>query len=116
MKKIQKLGCLCEKPELNHTDYRSSEVGTVQTNGKKIDVSILQCKLCQRIWIKYCVEFENSPDSGRWYKGIITKKDVTGATVENALDHLENMDWYLYGGDFFGNTGTFGQGKLNVDI
>lgn len=116
MKKIPKLGCVCEKPALSHTDYRSSELGIDHTNNRYAEVSILQCKLCQRIWVKYLVEYEHHPRSGRWYKGIIAKKDVAGMKPENAVEHLENLDWYLYGGSYFDSAGTFGQGKIDVDL
>lgn len=116
MNKIQKLGCVCEKPELSHTDYRTSNIGTDKTNGRMAEVSILQCKLCQRIWLKYLVEFESFTKSGRWYKGIIAKKDVAGMKPENAVEYLENLDWYIYGGSYLESTGMFGQGKLDVDL
>jgi hypothetical protein len=115
MKKIPKIGCACEKPTSNYTEYRSSELGVDHTNGRNADVSIQQCKLCQRIWIHYFVEFENSPQSGRWYKGIVTKKNRPHITPENAVEFLESLEWYVYGGPFFENTIAFGEGKVNVD-
>jgi len=108
MNKIQKLGCVCEKPELEHGDYRTSAVGTDETNGRKAEVSILQCKLCQRIWLKY----EMKPE--KWFKGIIAKKEVAHMKPENAVEYIENLDWYLYGGAYFQITGNFGQGKLDL--
>ncbi|AZA76825.1 hypothetical protein EG347_04485 [Chryseobacterium sp. G0186] len=115
MKKIPQIGCACEKPTPNYTEYRSSELGIDQTNGRHAEVTIQQCKLCQRIWIRYFVEFEHITKSGRWYKGIVTKKDRGQITPENAVEFLESLEWYVYGGSFFESTGTFGQGKLNVD-
>lgn len=116
MKKIPKLGCTCEKPPFNYTDFRQSELGTDPTNGRYAEVSILQCRLCQRIWIHYLVEYEHFSHSGRWYRGIVAKKDLSGITPENALEYLENLEWYLYGGSFFKTAGTFGQGKAAVDL
>lgn len=115
MKKIPKIGCACEKPTQNYTEYRSSEVGIDHTNGRNAEVTIQQCKLCQRIWVHYFVEFENDSNSVRWYKGIVAKKDLSGITPENAVEHLENLEWYVYGGSFFENVVTFGEGKVNVD-
>ncbi|GAB0157054.1 hypothetical protein CHRYSEOSP005_23230 [Chryseobacterium sp. Alg-005] len=114
IKKVPKIGCMCEKPASNHTDYRSSTVGIDHTNGRYADVSILQCKLCQRIWVHYLVELEHFSRSGKWYKGIVSKKDLSSITPENALDYLENLEWYLYGGSFFESTGIFGHGKINI--
>lgn len=116
MNKIQKLGCVCEKPEFHHTDYRESLIGVDKTNGRYADVSLLQCKLCQRIWIKYLVEFESFSKSGRWYRGIISKKEANAMSPENAFEYLENIDWYIFGGSYFESAGNFGQGKLYVDL
>lgn len=116
MNKIQKLGCACEKPNPSYTEYRSSELGIDHTNGRYGEVTIQQCKLCQRIWIHYFVEYENFSKSGRWYKGIVSKKDRPQITPENAVEYLESLEWYVYGGSFFENTGEFGQGKLNIDL
>lgn len=116
MKKIPKLGCGCEQADQSVSDYRTSKVGTDHTNNRNAEVDVLQCKLCQRIWIKYAVEVENSPQSERWFKGIVAKKDLSQITPDNAIEHLENLDWYLYGGSFFENKEAFGQGKVNVDL
>jgi hypothetical protein len=35
---------------------------------------------------------------------------------ENAVEYLESLEWYVYGGSFFESTGTFGQGKLNISL
>ncbi|SIQ71654.1 hypothetical protein SAMN05880574_12216 [Chryseobacterium sp. RU37D] len=116
MKKIPRIGCVCEKPDLSaDTDFRSSELGIHHTNGRYAKVSILQCKLCQRIWINYLVEYEHYSRSGRWYRGIVSKKERPEITPKNAIEFLENLEWYLYGGSYFNSTGIFGQGKLNVD-
>ncbi|WP_131724377.1 hypothetical protein [Chryseobacterium indologenes] len=115
MTKIPQIGCACEKPTSDYTEYRSSELGIDHTNGRHGEVTIQQCKLCQRIWIHYCIEFENSSNSGRWYKGIVSKKDRTQITPENALEHLENLEWYVYGGPFFESQGTIGNGKVILD-
>jgi hypothetical protein len=116
MNKIAQIGCACEKPTSNYTEYRSSELGIDHTNGRHAEVSIQQCKLCQRIWIHYFVEFESFSKSGRWYKGIVSKKDRSQITPENAVEFLESLEWYVYGGSFFESMGTFGHGKINVDL
>ncbi|WP_299182172.1 hypothetical protein [uncultured Chryseobacterium sp.] len=116
MNKIQKLGCACEAPNSDYTEYRSSELGIDEANGRHAEVSIQQCKLCQRIWVFYSVEFEGFSQSGRWYKGIVSKKDRPNITPQNAVEFLESLEWYVYGGSYFKGTGIFGHGKLNVDL
>ncbi|PKF75743.1 hypothetical protein [Chryseobacterium sp. PMSZPI] len=115
MKTIPKIGCACEKPDFNYTEYRSSELGIDHTNGRNGEVTIQQCKLCQRIWIHYFVEYEHYSKSGRWYKGIVSKKDRSQITPENAVDYLESIEWYVYGGSFFESSGTIGSGSVKVD-
>nr|WP_314491581.1 hypothetical protein [uncultured Chryseobacterium sp.] len=116
MKKIPRLGCGCEKATQSPSDYRTSIIGTDSTHNRNADVSIVQCKLCQRIWILYTLESEDSPQSGRWFKGIVSKKYLSTITPENAIEYLENLDWYIYGGSYFESTEAFGQGKLLADF
>ena len=113
MIKIQKLGCACEKPTSSYTEFRTSELGTDQTPGIHAEVSIQQCKLCQRIWICYAVKPEGNAPAVRWYKGIVSKKDRPQITSENALAYLESVEWYVYGGEAFENTTAFGAGKIS---
>lgn len=116
MKKLPKLGCACEKHDLIESEYRTSSVGTDHKDGRNAEVSVIQCRLCQRIWLKYDILFKDSPQSRRWYKGIIAKKEVAGMKPENAMQHLENLEWYICGGSFYGNKEVFGSGKLNLDL
>lgn len=116
MNKIPQIGCACEKPTLSYTEFRSSELGIDHTNGRDAEVTIQQCKFCQRIWIHYFVEFESFPNSGRWYKGIVSKKDRAQITPENAIEFLENLQWYVYGGPYFESSAKLGQGKINLDL
>lgn len=115
MKKIPKLGCACEKPPFSQHDFRNSALGTDHTNGRHAEVSIFQCKLCQRIWIQYLLEYEHSSNAGRWYRGIVSKKERPAITPENTVNYLESLEWYLYGGSFFNSTGAIGEGKIHLD-
>lgn len=114
MKKLSKLGCVCEKHDLIASEYRISNLGTDLTENRNADVSIFQCRLCQRIWLNYSITFENSPNQNRWFKGIITKKEVANMKPEIAVEYLEILEWYIAGGEFFGNKETFGKGKLEI--
>lgn len=113
MKKIPKLGCGCEKPNQTSADYRTSKIGTDLTDSRNAEVDVLQCKLCQRIWIIYSLGADSLP-SAKCFKGIVAKKDLSAITPENALQHLENLEWYIYGGADFGNEEKFGQGKIDL--
>jgi len=115
MKKIPKLGCGCEKPNQSSSDYRTSKIESDNSNDNGAEVSVLQCRLCQRIWILYVTNSQLS-QSERWYKGIVAKKDLSSITPENAIEYLEKLDWYIYGGSYFKSEGTFGQGNINLGI
>lgn len=114
MKKLPKLGCACEKHDLLESEYRTSTVGTDIKECGNAEVSIIQCRLCQRIWLKYSVDSETSPELSRWFKGVIAKKEVAEMKPENAVAYLENLPWYVCGGEFFGNKEIFGEGKLII--
>lgn len=116
MKKLPKLGCACEKHDLIESEYRTSIVGTDFTDSRNAEVSIIQCRLCQRIWLKYFIKSENSPELSRWFKGIIAKKEVAEMKPENAVEYLENLQWYVCGGNFFGNKEVFAEGKFEFHI
>lgn len=115
MKKIPKLGCGCEKPGQSSSDYRTSNIAIDKANDRNAEASVLQCRLCQRIWIIYSIKSDLTKTE-KWFKGIVAKKDLSSITPENAVQYLENLDWYLYGGSYFENNETFGQGKISLEI
>lgn len=117
MEKILKLGCACEKPGSGYTEFRSSTIGTDHTGSRHAEVSTQQCKLCQRIWIVYTVPVQTGDQQGTiwWFKGIVSKKDRPYITPENALEHLESLEWYVYGETRPESTAAFGEGKINLN-
>ncbi|MBT2619160.1 MULTISPECIES: hypothetical protein [Chryseobacterium] len=116
MNPISKINCTCESPPISYKDYDSYELGTDHTNGRYGEVTIEICRRCKRKWVKYFVEYESFSRSGRWYRGIINDKNIEKITPENAIDYIENMEWYLYGGSYFSHTGAIGKGKVYVDL
>lgn len=116
MNLVPKINCKCEMPPLNYRDYISSELGIDHTKGRYGEVTIEQCRRCKRKWIRYLVEYESFSNSGRWYRGIIDQNDIKKITPENAIEYIENLEWYLYGGSYFSHSGAIGQGKAYVDL
>lgn len=114
MKKLPKLGCACEQHDLLESEYRTSTVGNDISDGGNAEVSIIQCKLCQRIWLKYELNFAENSDKNRWFKGIIAKKEVAEMKPENAVPYLESLSWYICGGNYFNNEATFKSGTLEL--
>jgi hypothetical protein len=77
------------------------------------EIDLSQCKKCRRYWIKYFYEQESFTKSGRWYRGLIDSERIHVLDPEAVEAYFENLDWYYYGGSFFGSTGQIGQGTVN---
>src|SRR4030095_6377226 len=66
------------------------------------EFSILCCQTCRQLWLRYLYELEAFTASGRWYLGAITREQLSTLTSDNAKSYLEGLDWYYYGGSYFG--------------
>jgi hypothetical protein len=108
--------CSCLKLPIDYSNFTSSYLGVDHTNGRYADISVEQCKLCNRKWLRYFVEYESFSKSGRWYLGIISDEDLLEMTPENSIAYIENLDWYFYGGSYFSSVGAIGKGKAIVDL
>ncbi|MBD2701367.1 hypothetical protein IC229_12010 [Spirosoma sp. BT702] len=106
--------CKCHKPPIYYGDYTSTFVGVDETNERFADVAIETCRHCGTAWITYQVESEAFERSGRWFRGILTaaKQEIR---PEDVVTYLEQLDWYIYGGSYFGSSGTYDHGKVWVD-
>jgi hypothetical protein len=65
------------------------------------EISLLRCRECGRIWLRYFYELEAVTGSGRWYLGAIMHEQIGEVTVENAKEILAGLDWYFYGGSYY---------------
>ncbi|SFB74180.1 hypothetical protein SAMN05421780_101213 [Flexibacter flexilis DSM 6793] len=115
MKNLPQNRCKCFVPPPHYTDYQSHFIGTDDTNGRFAEVTHETCIHCGTIWLNYFVEFESFRKSGRYYRGIISAGELQTITPSNAVQYLESLDWFLYGGSYFDSWGTYGSGKLQVD-
>jgi hypothetical protein len=66
------------------------------------EVSILFCPLCGQHWLRYFYEVEAFTASGRWHLGAISVELADKMTAAQAKAELEGLDWYFYGGSYFG--------------
>lgn len=107
--------CKCHNPPILYSDYTEHYIGTDETNGRFGKVTIEKCNYCNSFWLHYFVEYEHRSQSGRWYRGLITEKDLKSITPENSIDYLKSIDWHLYGGSYFQTTGKRGSGGIFVD-
>ena len=94
-------GCLCERADAWFTQFDARPVGCDETEGRYADVELWRCRTCRRLWLRYLVEYESFGRSGRWARGLISEEVAATMTPERAVDHLNGLGWYLYGGSYF---------------
>jgi hypothetical protein len=90
------------KPPFHDSDFDSVEIGIDKSNGRFGQVSIKTCRRCTRKWLDYHIEVEAFSESGRWYCGLLSDEAARMLTPEKAIAVLEDLDWYFYGGSYFG--------------
>ncbi|MDP3172822.1 MAG: hypothetical protein Q8M88_00115 [Phenylobacterium sp.] len=99
-------GCACEEAAAQYTQFDSyGGGGCDETDGRYADVGLLRCRTCRRLWLRYFVEYEAFTQSGRWARGLISEAAAATITPETALAHLDGLEWYLYGGSYYGSSG-----------
>lgn len=107
--------CRCELPPLDYRDFASTFVGVDETKGRFGEVTLERCRQCGRVWLRYEVEYEAFPQSGRWYRGLITEEQAEAVTPENAVEILQSLEGHLYGGPYFRHAGMRTTGSIFVD-
>lgn len=71
------------------------------------------CPDCGRYWLHYFYEVEAFSGSGRWYFGILAPEQAETISAEEASSALEALEWYFYGGSYFGKSGR-SSGPINL--
>jgi hypothetical protein len=94
-------GCVCEQGGARFTEFETQDVGCDETEGRFADVTLKRCRSCGRLWLRYLVEYEAFSRSGRWARGLIGEEAAQSITPQAAVDHLNGLEWYLYGGPYF---------------
>lgn len=115
MNAIKLLGCACEAHDLLANEYRTSEIGSEEIFEEKTKSSVLQCRLCQRIWLKLDYLNDADEDKNHWLKGIIAKKDVAGLQHSQVKEKLESLSWILKGGAFYKNEIVKHSGEIKIE-
>ena len=77
-------------------------------------ISLLTCSVCGQRWLEYFYELESFTASGRWYLGAISPEQASHLTADNAGATLETLDWYFYGGSYYGGRSGKTSGRMNV--
>jgi hypothetical protein len=96
-------------PEIVGEQY----VGRDETEGRFADVRLLRCARCQRMWLRYQVEYEAFTGSGRWAETPIGEDAAAAMTPEAAAGFLDAAEWYIYGGSNYGHAGRRSRGPLH---
>jgi hypothetical protein len=76
------------------------------------EVTLWICPLCGQFWLRYFYENEGFSGSGRWYLGAIQPEQAAVVTAEDAREVLEALEWYFYGGSYYGGLRGRTSGKL----
>ena len=103
--------CLVEGPR-HPAVVKERFVGIDTTEGRYADVSLMRCKRCQRLWLRYQLEYEAFSRSGRWAEAPIDEQAAATMVPESAAGFLESAEFHIYGGSFWGHTGKRGSGRL----
>lgn len=90
-------GCVCEQGSARFSQFETQGVGCDETEGRFADVTLNRCRSCGRLWLRYLVEYE----ALRWARGLIGEEAAQSITPQAAVDHLNGLEWYLYGGSYF---------------
>ncbi len=100
--------CACLVTPANHL-VPSRELGM---DRHYAEVSILVCRDCGQHWLRYFYEVEAFSGSGRWYIGPISEEQAAALDGGSAKSILEGLDWYYFGGSYFGGR----NGKISGPI
>ena len=107
--------CLTDGPQSpDITDERY--LGCDATAGRFADVTLRRCSRCQRLWLRYFVEYEAVSASGRWAEAPIDDKAAETMTPETAAAFLDGAADTVFGGSYYGQTGRSGRGPFRWGI
>jgi hypothetical protein len=105
--------CPCCRAPLRYDRYDEvAFLGVDATAGRYGEVSLLRCKACGQYWLRYALEYEHLAASGRFFLGPIAPQVARGVAPEAAVEYLESLDWYLFGGSYFRGAGRSSGGPL----
>ncbi|MFN8283191.1 MAG: hypothetical protein U0U67_08235 [Chitinophagales bacterium] len=112
---IPDIKCTCYSLD-SKKNFSETYIGVDTRNGRYADITLHTCNDCGATWVRYFAEFEAFSRSGRWYKGIISEPDLKKLKPENAVEYLEKLDWFIFGGSYFSSSGIYGKGHVKADL
>ncbi len=102
-------------PPFSYLDYETTPLGVDETKGRYGEVTAETCRACGSLWLRYFLEYEWLSESGRWYRGLVTREMIEALKPERAPALLASLPWYFYGGSYFRTLGREGSGPV-LDI
>ena len=109
----ERTNCVCMSPpvlfdqfEVEPPQYEDDQHGG--------EISVQKCKHCGTKWLVYFVEYPAFTASGRWCRGVVQDIELEKITSTNAINFLEQLPWYIYGGSYFKSPGLIGKGHFRV--
>jgi hypothetical protein len=106
--------CKYCQPTSSHNAFEGiREAGLDTTDGRYAEVSILRCRSCEALWVRYHVEYEAFSGSGRWARGLIGEELAAAIEPREVAAYLAGLPSYAYGGSYFGHAGSVRTGAMH---
>ncbi len=94
--------CGCASATAQHRSFEEwRTLDPDLTEGRYADVSILKCRKCGQLWLRYFVEYEAFSRSGRWGRGRIDEARALTIQPHEGASFLAELPSYLFGGSRF---------------
>jgi hypothetical protein len=104
--------CECHSPPFHFADYETVELGE---DSYGAEVSLLTCRQCALVWLKYLLEEPHYNRSGRWWRVAVPPEHLTDFSVDSARDFIQQQEEGFVGGSFFKSTGRRVSAPICVD-
>jgi hypothetical protein len=104
--------CPCRTPPFPHADFEVEDLGT---DGAFAEVSIHTCRRCGTDWLKYLLQDEAVPRSGRWWRVEVVEPRDPILLAGTARDYIERQAEGFAGGSWFDSTGHRIVAPIRID-
>jgi hypothetical protein len=104
--------CPCRSPPFPWNDFELEDLGL---DGFFAEVTIHTCKRCGTDWLKYHLQDEAFPRSGRWWRVEVIEPRDPILLAGTARDYIERQPEGFAGGSRFDSTGFRIEAPIRVD-
>lgn len=94
--------CACQNPPFHFERYAVDLLGEDSAGA---EVSLLTCKQCGRIWLKYFIDEPHYARAGRWWHVAVTPEQRANLSADNARDFIQAQKEGFVGGSYFDSVG-----------